>query len=50
MAATGLDVLRSAAGCRDVQLRRGVESSSTYLLTVEWDAWAKPATHGTESS
>ena len=38
MSATGLEVLRSAAGCRDVQLRRGVESPSTYLLTVEWDA------------
>jgi heme-degrading monooxygenase HmoA len=38
MAATGLEVLRAADGCRDVQLRRGVESSSTYLLTVEWDA------------
>ena len=38
MAATGLEVLRSAVGCRDVQLRRGVESPSTYLLTVKWDA------------
>lgn len=38
MAATGLGVLRAAPGCRDVQLRRGVESASTYLLTVEWDA------------
>lgn len=38
MAATGLEVLRSASGCRDVQLRRGVESPGTYLLTVEWDA------------
>lgn len=38
MATTGLDVLRSATGCRHVQLRRGVESPSTYLLMVEWDA------------
>jgi heme-degrading monooxygenase HmoA len=38
MAGGGLDVLRNAPGCEGVELRRGVEDPSTYLLTVAWDA------------
>ena len=31
-------LLRSAAGCQGVQLARGIESPSKYLLLIEWRA------------
>lgn len=34
----GRELLASAAGCHGVKLARGVENSSKYLLTLEWDA------------
>jgi heme-degrading monooxygenase HmoA len=34
----GRDILLRAIGCRNVFLRRGVESPSRYLLQIEWDS------------
>lgn len=34
----GRELLASAAGCNGVNLSRGVENRSKYLLTLEWDA------------